>query len=150
MAHGKKGVNSLFKDPWLRDNLLDTANFTLDSPAVPVRVRYKSGTLYHESLAAVWNEWYREYYDADFPRIIVRLEDLVFHAKEVVTKVCECFGGKMESDFLYVTKTAKVGEIHGSDRTDLFKWFTHWHLENRARNMTEELLKQFQYGTPEL
>jgi hypothetical protein len=164
MAYGRRGVHSLFNDPWLRDNLLDTANFTLDSSVVPVRVRYKSGTLYHESLAAVWNEWYRESYDAEYPRIIVRLEDLVFHAKEVVTKVCECFGGKMDRDFLYVTKTAKVGDanIHGSDRTDLFKWFTRWHLEDRVRNMTredqeyarehldQELLKQFQYGTPEL
>jgi hypothetical protein len=27
-----------------------------------------------QSLVHVWSEWYREYYDADFPRIIIRFE----------------------------------------------------------------------------
>jgi len=115
IKHGKRGIHKLLKDPWLRDNLLDFANYTLDSKVVPVRVRYKSGTLFHESLAHMYNEWYHEYLDADYPRIIVRLEDLVFHAKEVVTKICDCMGGVVLDDFQYVTQTAKVGDenIHG-------------------------------------
>ena len=140
IKYGKRGVHSLYQDPWLRDNLLDLANFTLDSEAVPVRVRYKSGTLYHDSLVHFWNEWYNEYAQADFPRIIVRLEDLVFHAKEVTTQVCDCIGGQMSSDFLYISETARVGDdnIHGKHRTNLIKSFTNWHLEDRAKNMTKD------------
>ena len=142
VKYKKQGVHELFQDPWFRDNLLDFANFTLNSTVVPVRVRYKSGTLFHESLAHMWNEWYHEYIDADFPRIVVRLEDLVFHSKEVITDICNCIGGKMQKDFQYVTQTAKVGDdnIHGKaeDRTNMFKWFTKWHLENRTKNMTRE------------
>ncbi|CAB9516821.1 expressed unknown protein [Seminavis robusta] len=162
--YGKRGVKSLYNDPWLSDNLLDTANFTLDSEVVPVRVRYKSGTLYHDSLPDMYNSWYHEYLDADFPRLVVRLEDLVFHAKEVVTKVCTCMGGSVRDDFNYITETAKVGDehIHGKqeDRTNMIKTFTKWHAENRTKNMTSEdvayakesldadLLKMFQYSHP--
>lgn len=164
VKYGKRGINHLFNDPWLRDNLLDLANYTLNRTVVPVRVRYKSGTQFHESLAHLWNDWYKEYMvDADFPRIVVRLEDLVFHAKEVVTQICSCIGGTVVDDFRYVSETAKVGDdnIHGKDRTNLFKWFTKWHLEDRTKNMTKEdrayarehldpdLLKKFQYEHPE-
>ena len=71
----------------------------------------------------------------------------------------------MVDDFKYVTETAKVGDenIHGKeeDRTNMFKWFTKWHLEDRTRNMTKEdyvyaaehldpeLLKLFHYPIPE-
>jgi hypothetical protein len=106
---------------------------------------------------------YHEYLDADFPRIIVRLEDLVFHAKKVTTQVCQCIGGDMRDDFQYITETAKVGDdnIHGKDRTNLIKWFTRWHLEDRTKNMTVDdqayarkaldgdLMKLFQYEHPE-
>lgn len=162
--YGKETINRLYKDPWLRDNLLDTANFTLDKEVVPVRVRYKSGTLFHDSLVHMWNEWYHEYIDADFPRIVVRLEDLVFHPKEVISKICHCAGGTVKDDFQYVTETAKVGgeNIHGkaADRTNLFKWLTRFHLEDRLKNMTSEdhafarehldseLLKMFGYLLP--
>lgn len=151
LKYKKKGIHKLFKDPWFRDNLLDFANFTLNSTVVPVRVRYKSGELFHESLAHMWNEWYHEYIDADFPRIVVRLEDLVFHSKEVVTNICTCIGGTMNKEFQYVTQTAKVGDanIHGKveDRTNMFKWFTKWHLEDRTNNMTRE---DHEYATEHL
>lgn len=163
IKYGKRGVHALFKDPWLRDNLLDLANYTLESEVVPVRVRYKSGTLFHDSLVHFWSDWYNEYVKADFPRLIVRLEDLVFHAKEVTTKVCSCIGGSMSKDFQYITETARVGDdkIHGKDRTNLIKWFTKWHLEDRTQNMTTddiayaqemldpELMNIFNYQHPE-
>ena len=162
--YGKPYIHNVYQDPWLRDNLLDLANFTLDMNVVPVRVRYASGVLFHDSLIHMWNDWYHEYIDAEFPRIIVRLEDLVFHAKEVVTRICTCTGGTVADDFQYVTQTAKVGgdNIHGKaeDRTNLFKWLTHFHLEDRLKNMTNddheyavrhldpELLKMFGYYPP--
>ena len=46
----------------------------------------------------------------DFPRLIVRMEDLVFRAENVVPKICECFGGKWnhasQNDIDHHSKTA--------------------------------------------
>lgn len=61
----------------------------------------------YESLAHLWSEWYRDWYDADFPRLVVRFEDLMFHAEESISKVCDCIGGTMRPNFRYVEDSAK-------------------------------------------
>jgi hypothetical protein len=50
---------------------------------VPVNVKYEDTSDSHLSLAHFWSEWYRLYMDADYPRIIVRFEDLLFYGEEV-------------------------------------------------------------------
>jgi hypothetical protein len=59
--------------------------------------------------------------DAKYPRLIVRMEDLVFHAKETTTKVCECIGGEMRTDrpFTYVIDSAKK-DSPGHDKSTGF------------------------------
>lgn len=88
---------------------------------VPVRVKYPEFVRHHDSLVGFWNDWYNEYVHAPFPRIIVRFEDLVFHAKQVTTAVCQCAGGEMKKKkFTYIVNSAKKGEAaHGKmeDRT---------------------------------
>ena len=52
--------------------------------------------------------------------MLVRFEDLVFHAEETVTKVCECAGGKRTNPnkFHYIVESAKKGiGAHGKERT---------------------------------
>jgi hypothetical protein len=107
------------RDPWLIDNVENTANFTRDSDVVPLYVRYNLINTTHTSLAHLWNDWYGEYLQADFPRLFVRMEDLVFHARNVTEQVCKCVGGKFNSDFQYITDSAKHGKIHGNDKTTL-------------------------------
>lgn len=70
---------------------------------------------HHDSLVGFWNDWYNDYVNASFPRIIVRFEDLVFHAKEVTTQVCHCAGGELKrKKFQYIVNSAKKGEAaHG-------------------------------------
>jgi hypothetical protein len=59
----------------------------------------------YKSLAHVWSEWYREYLDADFPRLIVRFEDLIFHAPAVLEQIRECVGAVWkEEDFVFLTQ----------------------------------------------
>lgn len=59
----------------------------------------------YKSLAHAWSEWYREYLDADFPRLMVRFEDLIFHAPAVLEKIRECVGAVWkEEDFVFVTQ----------------------------------------------
>jgi hypothetical protein len=61
---------------------------------------------------------YREYLDADFPRLIVRFEDLQFHPKEMIDIVCQCAGAvaRDEGKFEYIVDSAKWGpgkqELH--------------------------------------
>jgi hypothetical protein len=51
----------------------------------------------YKSMPDFWNTWYGDYLakDDDFPMLVIRFEDLVFHTEEVVTKVCECGGGEL-------------------------------------------------------
>jgi hypothetical protein len=67
--------------------------------------------LYSQSLAHLWNDWYKMYIDdATYPRLIVRLEDLMFHAEETTTIICTCVGGQIRTDrnFTYVLDSAKA------------------------------------------
>ena len=63
--------------------------------------------IHYTSLVDMWNTWYGDWYDAKFPRLMVRFEDLLFHAEDVVSKVCKCGGGTMAKTFRYVEDSAK-------------------------------------------
>jgi hypothetical protein len=67
---------------------------------MPIFLKYDHTLLVkHESLPHMWNEWYSQYVDpknATFPRLIVRMEDLLFHAETVVPQICECLGFRSE------------------------------------------------------
>lgn len=74
---------------------------------------HKHNATRHESMAALYNEWYGDWLDVDFPRLIVRFEDLLFHAEQVVERVCKCGGGVMkDGPFQYVQDSAKKGTAH--------------------------------------
>jgi hypothetical protein len=71
---------------WLQAMYWDSQNNTIPGleRLVPVSVKYEHNLRHkHKSLAHFWSEWYGEYMDADFPRIMVRFEDLLFYGKEV-------------------------------------------------------------------
>ena len=58
--------------------------------------------LTNPSLLHVWNKWLQEYvyYDKndDFPRLIIRLEDLIFHKRKVLEEIGRCVGSPIESN----------------------------------------------------
>jgi hypothetical protein len=113
--------------PNLIPNAKDKALFPIlrKKKVVPLEVHYPEFVRQHDSLAHFWNDWYNEYMKATFPRVIVRFEDLIFHAKEVTMAVCECAGGEMkEQDFMYIVDSAKKGlGAHGkqSQRTSFIE-----------------------------
>jgi hypothetical protein len=99
-----------------------------DGSANPVTIKYgvnRSET--HDSLAHVWNEWYKDYFletqasssssSSDFPRLMIRMEDLVFYPKATTTAICECAGGTIRIDqpFSYAVDSAKPGKGHDHD-----------------------------------
>jgi len=152
------------KDPWLVDNVFNTANFQKNMTVIPLYVRYKLTNTTHLSLAHLWNDWYSEYVQQPFPRIFVRMEDLVFHAKRVVENVCTCVGGTPSDHFYYITESAKHGDIHGNDKTSLLDAMIRYgSLEtlNRTHGMTvedvayarqvfrQDLMEMFGYSHPE-
>ena len=103
--------------PYLvRDISVDGGN---ENQAVEVTVWFDKIKIVYSSLTHLWTENNQDYFDSisSFPRLIVRFEDLVFHAVEVITEVCHCAGGVMKSTsnnstFQYVVGSTKTGE-HG-------------------------------------
>jgi len=85
---------------------------------VPVNAKFtlKYYKVHYDSLAHMWNEWYQTYMqfddngndkgqdndtnnkmkEPDFPFLVVRMEDLIFHAQTVVPQLCECAGAKYD------------------------------------------------------
>lgn len=74
---------------------------------------HKHNVTRHDSMTELYNEWYGDWMDVEFPRLIIRFEDLLFHAEEVVGRVCKCGGGVMkDGPFQYVQDSAKKGAAH--------------------------------------
>lgn len=127
------------KDVWKVDNVLDKANFTLDSKVVPVRVRYKSTVEFHKSLAHMWLDWYKEYSYATFPRLMIRLEDVVFRPGEVLKQVCDCVDGKLALNLTMKGDPAKSDDrVHGKNNTNLVNAMRSHIYSNRTRRMTAD------------
>jgi len=76
---------------------------------VPFRIKYTNTIKYnYVSMVQPWNEWYRDVLKTNFPRLIIRFEDLLFHTKEIVQQICECGGGKLiNKPFQYIEDSAK-------------------------------------------
>jgi hypothetical protein len=89
---------------------VDLEYFPHQTDSIPVNVKYDPPVQF-KSLVHFWSQWYRQYYDADFPRLIVRFEDLQFHPKEMIDIVCQCAGAvpKDEGKFEYIVDSAKWG-----------------------------------------
>eukprot|EP00934_Nitzschia_sp_Nitz4_P000262 Nitzschia sp. Nitz4//scaffold66_size103028//96921//98281//NITZ4_004517-RA/size103028-snap-gene-0.148-mRNA-1//-1//CDS//3329556407//262//frame0 len=139
----QQSVSSYFKDDArLIVGVVNKANFTLDKPNIPVEIKYKNEIAYHESLVHFWKDWYQEYFDADFPRLMIRLEDLVFRPYEVVEATCKCAGGRVvhRSKFsLYAESIKKGSKGHdGAAETTLADAFTLHLRTNRSSGMTAE------------
>jgi len=76
---------------------------TLLSPN-PVMVKYQQlgGRRvmdHYESLADMWTAWNRQYYlEADFPRLLIRFEDLLFHREALLARIAQCATGGESGD----------------------------------------------------
>jgi len=85
-----------------------------NDPSLRVRMKYiKSNITYYDSLVELWNTWYNDWVYVDFPRLIVRYEDLLFHAEYLTKQVCKCAGGVMNKRaFKQIAGAAKTLPIH--------------------------------------
>lgn len=67
---------------------------------LPAKARFNSSIVVtYPSLAHLYNEWYNAYVNVTaYPRLVVRLEDVIFRSEEVLPRICECFGGRWSTD----------------------------------------------------
>lgn len=47
---------------------------------------------HYESLADMWTQFNRQYWNATFPRLMIRFEDTLTHAEEIVGAIRDCVG----------------------------------------------------------
>ena len=40
-------------------------------------------------LVHLWNDWYTEYLEASYPRLLVRFEDLIFYPQQTTNLICD-------------------------------------------------------------
>mmetsp|Transcript_22277 Transcript_22277/g.52965 ORF Transcript_22277/g.52965 Transcript_22277/m.52965 type:complete len:452 (+) Transcript_22277:205-1560(+) len=116
---------------------------------VPVDIKYNRDlTVHHRSLAHYYSEWYNDYLKVDYPRIMLRFEDMLFYGEEVTRTVCQCGGGVPVTDngrsgrFAHVSESAKKGATaHGakSQRTNLVGALIRYgSFANRTDSLTKD------------
>ena len=91
-----------------------------ENSTIAVTVHFGVGNHTYPTLLHLWNRWYRQYYDSvSYPRLIVRMEDLLFYPKETISLICDCVGGDMNSStFTVLTESAKTyARGHGTHKT---------------------------------
>ncbi|GKZ00372.1 hypothetical protein MPSEU_000990200 [Mayamaea pseudoterrestris] len=71
-------------------------------PSVHVWLDLKEPTLRtsveYESLVHMWSNWNQQYVEADFPRLVVRYEDTLYHSEQVFRAIAECAGIPLKHD----------------------------------------------------
>ena len=128
-----------------------------------VYVFYKTDMVSYKSLPEMWNKWYQDYLAVDFPRVLVRFEDLLFFGKEVTETLCACGGGVPRREkFVHIQNSAKLGtNAHGFHKTGLVQALIQYgHARNRTMGMSaedidytkkyfdEKLMEMFNYHHP--
>ena len=104
-----------------------------------VHVDYRHTMERHDSLPGMWNDWYNAYMEVEYPRVFVRMEDLIFYGKNVTETLCQCGGGvPRQRRFKHIASSAKLGTAqHGNDKTSLLSAIIRYGTEDgRLKGMT--------------
>jgi hypothetical protein len=139
---------------------------TVSSKSIPVTVAFQQDKkTQYDSLLDLWNKWYGEYLEIkEFPRLIIRFEDLLFHLEETVTEICHCAGGTVinaENGIHLKNEAAKKGNAHGGSNgllSAISRYGSKQHrlgtmttndIQHANENANSELMKLFHYNYPE-
>jgi len=119
----------------------------------------KTQILSWPSLVHLWSDWYRQYLEADYPRLFVRFEDMLFHGPTLVGIIANCTGASVPDEFRRQTNNAKG---HGSNTNFLsaimktgdakrrIQQMTKQDLEFAKANLDKDLMRIFEYNIPEM
>jgi hypothetical protein len=107
-----------------------------------------------DSLVHLWSEWYSQYLQATYPRLIIRYEDTLYHAEKVTQLVANCSGWNLTPPFLYrIIKSKHHGESsdftmalrnYGREK-DRYKGMTTDDLLYANSHLDKKLMELFRY-----
>lgn len=110
---------------------------------------------HYASLADMWSEWYMQYFNADYPRLIVRFEDILYRLEEVVDVVRDCVGMEAtDKPFRYLLGRPK---FHGdptdilvalkkyADDADRYNGLTNEDKKYASKALNSQLMEVFKY-----
>lgn len=140
---------------------LATFNTSITYPAQKSSGRPNS-TEYYDSLIDMWSSWNRQYFDSDIPRIMIRFEDMIFHAETVLDRILDCLGGvPANRGGGPEVKLQKSRAKHANKSSDFESALTKYgHEEGRYSQLTKEdydymrshvdldLMNKFHYKIP--
>lgn len=128
---------------------------------IPVSVTYRVDSYFthHSSMAGLWNDWYSAYNDAtDYPRLMVRFEDLLFRPESVIGDVCKCAGGNLKGKFQVIQNSAKPKHAGSSDletavrrygdKQKRIEKFTQRDIDAARTFLNVDLMNKFGYKIP--
>ncbi|CAM9240905.1 unnamed protein product [Chrysoparadoxa australica] len=127
--------------------------------ALKVRVTYEKDLVtHHESLIHLWNKWYEDWLDVEFPRLLVRFEDLLFAQEQTVRQICSCAGGVMRDEYQGMEDTSKPHGGGGGRSAALERYgsvekrvegFTDQEMDFIRQHASQRVLDLFHYFIPE-
>lgn len=127
---------------------------------VPVKIVFsKESVVKWDSLILLWNDWYRQYMNAEYPVLMVRFEDLLFGPAVMLQHIATCVGVNVANPIRYQVESSKR---HGSQTDLVHAVIKYGHSNGRLRNLTnddlayavetldDDLIRTFQYQMPSL
>lgn len=126
-----------------------------ETKTYPVSVHWEGRFQDHyASMADLWTAWYRSYLEADFPRLLIRFEDQLFHAEKVMQLISECSGLQLKQPFTHLLRMSKTHGSYSSFISALYKygrvhgrqlglWKTD--LAHATQALDPQLMQIFQY-----
>ena len=145
-------------------NELDYQHFGRDEPTfrngtVAIEVRFSDVQILHwESLIDLYSDYYRQYLEVDYPRLMVRFEDMLLQPRRVLAQVAECVGATIAETWKYQTESSKGHGSHTTFAAAITKTgdaqrrvagMTAEDLVYAAAHLDTEVIQRFQYNVPD-
>lgn len=118
----------------------------------------KDQIMFWDSLVHLYSDWYRQYINVtDYPRIIVRFEDMLLHPRWVMQHVADCVGAQLPKNFQVNTDSAKKHGSHTNllqailkttDPNKRVRQLTLEDLDYARMHLDSEILEMFGYDLP--
>jgi hypothetical protein len=130
--HAPEHCPNLIPNEIDRTLLLDAKKYGTGINTMNVTVKYAEFRQHHASLVEFWNDWYKSYVQASFPRLIVRFDDSA--------KKGAAHGAQKTS---YVDALVKYGTEAGR-----YTGFEQADLEYARKHLDPDLMRLFGYHYP--
>lgn len=109
-----------------------------------------------DSLVDYWNYWNGLYFNATFPRLMIRMEDLIYHTDEVYSTIRTCIGAPATVDdkIVYISHALKHSKksdnfyaalAKSGREQDRYGGLSSDDYDYLKSHLNMDLMRQFQY-----